>query len=122
MTSDLWTAFNRPSWLQIFSRNVILAGVTIMVYASKKFEFEYSFYSSLNEGFSPSAMWENVFLLVLTAFLKIGLTSWTFGMMVRLYCYLSSTPGCVHPSDRSLLVSFSQPSLLEHALVVQLDS
>lgn len=27
-------------------------------------------------------MWENVFLLILTAIIKIGLTAWTFGMMV----------------------------------------
>lgn len=32
---------------------------------------------------SPTAMWENVFLLVLTAIVKLGLTAWTFGMMVR---------------------------------------
>jgi len=28
-------------------------------------------------------MWENIFLLILTAIIKIGLTAWTFGMMVR---------------------------------------
>ena len=27
-------------------------------------------------------MWENVFLLILTAVVKFGLTAWTFGMMV----------------------------------------
>jgi hypothetical protein len=32
---------------------------------------------------SPTAMWENVFLLILTAIVKVGLTAWTFGMMVR---------------------------------------
>lgn len=31
---------------------------------------------------NPAAMWENVFLLVLTGIVKIGLTAWTFGMMV----------------------------------------
>ncbi|KAJ7746724.1 Cl-channel protein [Mycena maculata] len=31
---------------------------------------------------NPTAMWENVFLLVLTAALKILLTAWTFGMMI----------------------------------------
>lgn len=31
---------------------------------------------------NPSAVWENVFLLVLTAAVKFGLTAWTFGMMV----------------------------------------
>ncbi|KAI0286118.1 chloride channel [Russula aff. rugulosa BPL654] len=31
---------------------------------------------------NPSAMWENVFLLVLTGVVKIGFTAWTFGMMV----------------------------------------
>ncbi|KAJ7089712.1 Cl-channel protein [Mycena belliarum] len=31
---------------------------------------------------NPSAMWENVFLLILTAALKVLLTAWTFGMMV----------------------------------------
>ena len=29
-------------------------------------------------------MWENVFLLTVTAFLKIALTAWTFGMMVNI--------------------------------------
>ncbi|KAF8196803.1 chloride channel [Mycena galopus ATCC 62051] len=31
---------------------------------------------------NPTAMWENVFLLILTAALKILLTAWTFGMMI----------------------------------------
>ncbi|KAH9984423.1 Cl-channel protein [Russula vinacea] len=31
---------------------------------------------------NPSAMWENIFLLVLTGVVKIGFTAWTFGMMV----------------------------------------
>ncbi|KAJ7626366.1 Cl-channel protein [Mycena polygramma] len=31
---------------------------------------------------NPTAMWENVFLLILTAAIKILLTAWTFGMMV----------------------------------------
>jgi len=31
---------------------------------------------------NPTAMWENIFLLVLTGAVKIGLTAWTFGMMV----------------------------------------
>ncbi|KAH9964748.1 Cl-channel protein [Russula compacta] len=31
---------------------------------------------------NPTAMWENVFLLVLTGIVKIGFTAWTFGMMV----------------------------------------
>ncbi|KAF8637590.1 hypothetical protein AX17_002659 [Amanita inopinata Kibby_2008] len=31
---------------------------------------------------NPTAMWENVFLLVLTACIKFLLTAWTFGMMV----------------------------------------
>lgn len=31
---------------------------------------------------NPTAMWENVFLLVLTAIVKLGLTAWTFGMMI----------------------------------------
>jgi hypothetical protein len=39
---------------------------------------------------SPTAMWENVFLLILTAFMKIALTAWTFGMMVHrpFYAYI----------------------------------
>ena len=32
---------------------------------------------------SPNALTENIFLLVLTAAVKIGFTAWTFGMMVR---------------------------------------
>lgn len=39
--------------------------------------------SKLSLVSSPSAMWENVFLLVLTAVIKFGLTAWTFGMMVH---------------------------------------
>ncbi|KAF9462921.1 Cl-channel protein [Collybia nuda] len=31
---------------------------------------------------NPTAMWENVFLLILTATVKVGLTAWTFGMMI----------------------------------------
>ncbi|KAJ7230701.1 Cl-channel protein [Mycena pura] len=31
---------------------------------------------------NPTAMWENVFLLVLTAAIKVLLTAWTFGMMI----------------------------------------
>ncbi|KAJ6581159.1 Cl-channel protein [Mycena capillaripes] len=31
---------------------------------------------------NPTAMWENVFLLVLTAAIKMLLTAWTFGMMI----------------------------------------
>ncbi|TFK74955.1 Cl-channel protein [Pluteus cervinus] len=31
---------------------------------------------------NPSAIWENVFLLILTAALKVALTAWTFGMMI----------------------------------------
>ncbi|KAI0372598.1 hypothetical protein BV20DRAFT_33678 [Pilatotrama ljubarskyi] len=31
---------------------------------------------------SPSAIWANVFLLILTAMVKIGFTAWTFGMMI----------------------------------------
>ncbi|KAJ7065210.1 Cl-channel protein [Mycena amicta] len=31
---------------------------------------------------NPTAMWENVFLLLLTAALKVLLTAWTFGMMI----------------------------------------
>ncbi|TFK51880.1 hypothetical protein OE88DRAFT_1658562 [Heliocybe sulcata] len=31
---------------------------------------------------NPVAMWRNIFLLLLTAVVKIGLTAWTFGMMV----------------------------------------
>ncbi|KAJ6561232.1 Cl-channel protein [Mycena vulgaris] len=31
---------------------------------------------------NPSAMWENVFLLILTAAIKVLLTAWTFGMMI----------------------------------------
>ncbi|PBK72548.1 Cl-channel protein [Armillaria solidipes] len=31
---------------------------------------------------NPTAMWENVFLLILTAIIKFGLTAWTFGMMI----------------------------------------
>jgi len=31
---------------------------------------------------SPNALIENIFLLILTAAIKIGLTAWTFGMMV----------------------------------------
>ena len=32
---------------------------------------------------SPTAIWANVFLLILTALAKVGFTAWTFGMMVR---------------------------------------
>lgn len=35
---------------------------------------------------SPTAIEANIFLLILTAFIKIPLTAWTFGMMVN---YLS---------------------------------
>ncbi|KAJ7576923.1 Cl-channel protein [Mycena floridula] len=31
---------------------------------------------------NPTALWENVFLLLLTAAMKFALTSWTFGMMI----------------------------------------
>ncbi|KAI0047852.1 Cl-channel protein [Auriscalpium vulgare] len=31
---------------------------------------------------NPTAMWENVFLLLLTSVAKVGFTAWTFGMMV----------------------------------------
>jgi chloride channel 3/4/5 len=31
---------------------------------------------------SPTALWRNIFLLLLTAAAKFLLTSWTFGMMV----------------------------------------
>ncbi|KAG6891248.1 hypothetical protein C0995_008500 [Termitomyces sp. Mi166 len=31
---------------------------------------------------NPTAMWENVFLLVLTSIIKIVFTAWTFGMMI----------------------------------------
>ncbi|THU86239.1 Cl-channel protein [Dendrothele bispora CBS 962.96] len=31
---------------------------------------------------NPAAVWGNVFLLILTAIIKIGLTAWTFGMMI----------------------------------------
>ncbi|KNZ72656.1 H(+)/Cl(-) exchange transporter 3 [Termitomyces sp. J132] len=31
---------------------------------------------------NPTAMWENVFLLILTSTIKIVLTAWTFGMMI----------------------------------------
>ncbi|KAI9433558.1 Cl-channel protein [Lactarius indigo] len=31
---------------------------------------------------NPTAMWENVFLLILTGVVKIAFTAWTFGMMV----------------------------------------
>jgi chloride channel 3/4/5 len=37
-------------------------------------------------------MWENVFLLILTATIKIVLTAWTFGMMVSLYLRMA----CIH--------------------------
>ena len=62
-------------------RNVTLTRATIMACASKP-------PSSVNIIyriwllFSPTATRENVFLLILTAVLKIVLTSWTFGMMV----------------------------------------
>ena len=32
---------------------------------------------------SPTALAANVFLLLLTAMVKIGFTAWTFGMMVN---------------------------------------
>lgn len=31
---------------------------------------------------SPTAIWANVFLLALSALVKVGFTAWTFGMMV----------------------------------------
>ena len=37
----------------------------------------------LNPGNSPNAEIENIFLLILTAIIKIGLTAYTFGMMVN---------------------------------------
>lgn len=38
----------------------------------------------LNITHSPTAMWENVFLLTITAAMKIALTAWTFGIMVNI--------------------------------------
>lgn len=40
---------------------------------------------------SPTALWRNVFLLVLTALTKVFFTAWTFGMMVGGSIGLSST-------------------------------
>ena len=31
---------------------------------------------------SPTALWRNIFLLVLTALIKVLFTAWSFGMMV----------------------------------------
>ena len=44
----------------------------------------------LNPGNSPNAEIENIFLLILTAIIKIGLTAYTFGMMVNGYLTLVS--------------------------------
>lgn len=33
--------------------------------------------------YSPTAIWRNIFLLILTACTKVAFTAWTFGMMVR---------------------------------------
>jgi len=51
-----------------------------MVYASKSLSAGVLITHSLVK--SPTAMRQNVFLLVLTAVVKVGLTAWTFGMMV----------------------------------------
>ena len=39
-------------------------------------------YSESHLTYSPTAVWRNVFLLILTAAVKVLLTAWTFGMMV----------------------------------------
>lgn len=37
-------------------------------------------------------MWENVFLLLVTAGMKVAFTAWTFGMMVRKWNTAQSIP------------------------------
>lgn len=43
---------------------------------------------------NPTALWRNVFLLILTALVKVLLTAWTFGMMVSYFwaCRLLHSP------------------------------
>lgn len=54
-----------------------------MVFASERWGLSYLQYVLM--FLSPTALWENVFLLILTAIIKFGLTAWTFGMMVLLF-------------------------------------
>ena len=78
--------FRAQSLLPTFSKNVILLGVIIMGSASTCLLFSYkNFEFSVNTGNSPNAEIENIFLLILTAIIKIGLTAYTFGMMVNRY-------------------------------------
>ena len=75
--------FKHQNWSQIYSKNVTLQKAIIMVYASRSTS---SFFGSSIDAvsFSPTATGQNIFLLCLTAMLKIVLTAWTFGLMVKL--------------------------------------
>ena len=65
---------------------MILLGAIIMDSASTCLLFLYkNFEFGVNTGNSPNAEIENIFLLILTAIIKIGLTAYTFGMMVNRY-------------------------------------
>ena len=50
---------------------------------------------------SPTAAWENIFLLVLTAGLKIVLTAWTFGMQVISLHLFNARPSVIFFIDTS---------------------
>jgi hypothetical protein len=71
----------RNSW-QTSSKNVIPQKLIITAFAST-LSLQYIRRRLLDSSPSPNAMWENVFLLILTAAIKVFLTAWTFGMMVR---------------------------------------
>lgn len=49
---------------------------------------------------SPTATGQNIFLLTLTAILKITLTAWTFGMMVTLTFFSAHFPDKIPGSGR----------------------
>lgn len=78
---DLVEESNLRNWWRIFSKNVIPLKPTIMAFASKgKLCLILDRVSPFH--ISPNATKENIFLLILTAMMKIVLTAWTFGMMV----------------------------------------
>ena len=75
--------FSPLSQLPICFKNAILRKGIIMVYASKSLRRVTLDSCHLSQFFdSPNALVANIFLLILTAVIKIGLTAWTFGMMV----------------------------------------
>ena len=68
------------SWLPTFSKNVIHRRAITTVYASMLIVGQNCI--PLNWIFSPTAAGQNIFLLLLTAALKLITAAWTFGMMV----------------------------------------